>query len=499
MSNQDSTALPLVHVWVELAGSAVQPHWSKADEAEISEFRQELTSYLRDLVKSLGLPIDFLIVFKEKTANRPIEVIIDGLHCPVPLNKNDFVHGRDLARFIANAVTEDRENLISGKLLDQMWPSISSGDKAVPDVLDPVRLREVFCALVRRGLSLSRLDAILIKMMQKSSGPVGFGNFEEALRDPEQIRLEILLSAAQAQAMSAVANEKEVISNTERIFAPLLNALRRRLFDELGVILPKVNVRRDKDLHSDEIRFRLNDLILPPEGEVTVGDWELIVARLEQAIRDRAELFVTTYCIDTLRTYSPELVEAVYQKIGIPMLLRILESLLMEGLSIRNLRGICESILAIDSVSRVDQISRIVFLPPITNICPVHQEKPVEALDDNDYLAAVRMSMKGWFTANYTTNGKLYVILLDQQLEQRIARANIEPLTKDERNKLIAALEPEIRTNEDPERRPPILTAGDVRRPLWKLMEREFCRYPVINYMELSADVNVESLVRIGI
>lgn len=496
MSNQDTTTNQAVIVWIELAGSAVQPYWSQVNEAGVLEFQQELRVYLQDLVRSLGIPIDFHFYFKE-TPNRRIEVRIDGRQCPLPLIKNDFVHGKDLARFIANAITEDRENLISGKLLDRLWPSISREEKAAPDTLDPVRFREVLCALVRRGLSLSRLDAVLVKMIQKSSGPAVFGNFEEALRDPDQIRLEILLSPAHVQAISAVANEHEAISNAERIFTPLLNPLRRRLFDELGIILPKVKVSRAEYLRENEIRFCLNDLVLPPEGEFKAGAWELIVARLEQAIRDRAELFVTTYCIDSLRTSSPELVEAVYQKIGIPTLLRILEGLLMEGLSIRNLHGICESILAIDSVSTVDQVSLIVFLPPITNICPVRQEKPVEALDDNDYLAAVRMSMKGWFTANYTTSGKLLVILLDQQLEQRIARANVEPLTEDERNQLITALEPEIRSNVDQGNRPPILTTGDVRRPLWKLMEREFRRYPVVNYMEVSPDVTVQSIARI--
>jgi hypothetical protein len=47
-----------------------------------------------------------------------------------------------------------------------------------------------------------------------------------------------------------------------------LNALRRRLLEELGIILPKVKDDCDEDLRPTDIRFGLNDLILPPQNGI---------------------------------------------------------------------------------------------------------------------------------------------------------------------------------------------------------------------------------------
>jgi type III secretion protein V len=233
-------------------------------------------------------------------------------------------------------------------------------------------------------------------------------------------------------------------------------------------------------------------------GYSTIAPTEFILGEMERAIRDRAELFLTTYCLDNLRTSSPQLVDAACQRIGTPTILRVLEGMLMEGLSIRDLRGICESLLAIDSVTTVDQSKFIVFFPPLTNICAVRQEKTLEALDDLDYLNCARMSMKSYFSAKHTTDGTLIVYLIDPQLEQRIARADVDPLTEDERQRLLAALEAEIGSLPVTVKLTTILTTVEARHQLWTLIEREFRRYPVLTYTELSPELNIQPIARIN-
>jgi hypothetical protein len=514
---QNDTNIQTVEMVIELAGSAVQPYRTKINEAGVQEFQQELLKNLQDLAVSLGLPISFRLEFADETASQPprwpVEVRIDGHWCRLQFDMRGITDETELmlSRFIAKAVTEDREKLISEKVLSYLLPSLLSVGEELEDRIDPMQLHAMALCLVQRGLSANRLS-LLIPMLDKTStgGATLFGNFEEALRAPDQISLDIVLGTEQLKAVCSLGNRPEKALDALTILTPELNALRRRLFEELGIILPKINVNCDKDLRPNEIRFRLNDLILPPEEGIekskllvqeslSAPDFlQFIITRLESEIRGRAELFVTTYCIDNLRTSSPQLVEAVCQKIGTPTLLRILEGLLMEGLSIRDLRGICESILTIDSVTTADQNKLIVFFPPLTNICPLQQEKPLETLDDNDYLACVRMWMKSWFSANYAPDGTLIVYLLDQQLEQRIANSDVEPLTEDERTRLLTTIESETRYN-SVHKRPPILTTADVRHQLWTLLEREFRRYPVLNYLELAPDLNIQPIARFSL
>jgi hypothetical protein len=508
-ASQESKDTEELDVLIKLSGSAVYKH--RVDpSATDQEFQQRLLGYLQDLVASISLPIRFrLEIGEEKGANvpalKPLHVRVGDRMCRLPVDMRGAEDGAavGLARFIAQAVTEDRENLISEQLVATLRPGVALESGNGPDTLDPVRLQECVRALVRRGQAFSRLATLLERARETSAGGRIFGAFEEALWAPDQIGLEIALGTKQVEAISSAENPKVPLPDPERILAPRLNALRRKLFNNLGIILPKVKVRTDEKLAPNEIRFRLNDMLLPPEDGLensTIDPTKFIMDRLERAICDRAELFLTTYCIDNLRTSSPQLVEAVSQRIGVPTLLRVLERMLMEGLSIRDLRGICESLLAIDSVTTVDQNKFIAFFPPVTNICAVRQEKPLEALDDLDYLSCARMSMKAYFSAKHATNGTLIVYLVDPQLERRIARAEVDPLTEDECRQLLAALETEVGPLPAVTfKRPVILTAVDARHQLWRLIEREFRRYPVLTYTELSPDSNIQPIARISI
>lgn len=561
-SSQESKDMAELDVLIELAGSAVYKHRVDPSDPERQEFQQRLLRYLQDLVASVSLPIRFrLEIPEEKGANvpalKPVQVRVGDRMCRLPVDMKAVEDGTavGLARFIAQAVTEDRENLISEQLVATLWPSVAMESGNATDTLDPVRLRECVHALIRRGQAFSRLPTLLERSRGTSAGGILFGSFEEALWAPDQIGLEIALGTKQVEAISSAENLKVAfgsylvvaVPDPERILAPRLNDLRRRLFDDLGIILPKVKVRIDEKLAPNEFRFRLNDLLLPPEdglekfellvedsvdqlrllgvngrewldgstrksivstedkvrceavGFSTIDPTEFIVSRMERSIRHRAELFLTTYCIDNLRTSSPQLVEAACQRIGTPTLLRVLEGTLMEGLSIRDLRGICESLLAIDSVTTVDQNKFIVFFPPVTNICAVRQEKPFEALDDLDYLSCARMSMKSYFSAEHATDGTLVVYLVDPQLEQRIARADVDPLSEDERQRLLTAFEAEIGSLPMTVTRPTILTTVEARHQLWTLIEREFRRYPVLTYTELSPELNIQPIARISI
>lgn len=485
----DDMPISTLDVLIEATGSAVLQYRIDANADSEPVFQRRLRRYLRDLVTGLNLPIRFhLEIPEEKSTDdmklKPVQLRIDGRTSRLPIaDMSGIKNGGDLARFIAEAVIEDREKLITEQLIGSLWPKVSKKADA-PETPYPVRLREFLFSMVRCGQSLSKLPTLLEMMSGTSGSTPQFASFDEAIRAPQQIGLGIRIGANHV---------KSVLP----LLAPRLSMLRRSLFEDLGIILPKIKVDADEKLGSNEIRFRLNDLLFPPEEVISELPTESIVQRLDRAIRDHAELFLTTYCIDNLRTSSPQLVEATCQRIGMPTLLRVLEGILMEGLSIRDLRGICESLLAVDSIMAVDEGKLIVFFPPITNICVVPQEKPLEDIDDTDYLRCVRMAMKAHFSAHHAPNGNMVVYLVDPQLEQRITATDV-PLTEEERRNLLDAVEAEIGSVVPTAQRVPILTTAQSRRQLWMLIEREFHRYPVLTYSELSPDINIQPLARIS-
>jgi type III secretory pathway component EscV len=496
-------------VLIELTGPSLDRYLVDSSDAQHHEFQQIFLGYLDDFVASLNLPIRFRLQIGEQKgqalpAPKPIGIRVGARVCRVPIDTP--VTGSDavqLARFIAQAVIDDREFLVTEQLVTTLWTSLALESGNAPDSVDPVSLRENVRALVRRGHAFSA-RATLPTARSNSAGGGFFGSFEETLWAPDKIGLEIALGSKQEELISSAENPKLAHPGPENILASQLDTLRRKLFSELGIILPKVKVRTETKLAPNEIRFRLNDLVLPPEDGLqhfelsNIDHKGFIVDRLERAIRDRTELFLSVYCIDNLRTWSPQLVEAACQRVGTPTLLRVLEGLLREGLSIRDLRGICESLLAIDGVTTVDGNKFIVFFPPITNICAVRQERPIEALDDLDYLSCVRMSMKSFFSSKHVADGTMAVYLVDPELEQRIARADVDPLTEEERRQFLAAIEAEIGSVPTSAKRPAILTTAEARLQLWTLIEREFHRYPVLTYTELSPELIIQPIARIS-
>jgi hypothetical protein len=486
--------------------------------SQSEKLKQELLGYLKDFAAALGLPVHFRLEIRQAEEDATVltravlRVCLGDRACRIPTH-HTLESPHTLARFIASTVVENREALLNEQLVDHLRPGTSPSSAEAPDKLDPVRFPERVRQLVRRGHGLSKLDGILERSRQSAAAVKSSGSFEEVLSAPDIVGLELALGSHQVEAICS-ADKGKVRQWLEHsttksspvpgtILEPRLDALRRRLFDELGVILPKIKVCSEAKLTKNEFQVRLNDLLLPPEDGLPWDDlavWDpsdFVARRMELTIRDRAEMFLTTYCIDELRASSTGLVEAVSQRIGMPMLLHVLECLLEEGLSIRDLRGICESLLAVDSSMAVDQDRFIVFFPPISNICPVREKKPVETLDSLDYLNCVRMSMKPYFSHKYARKGTLFVYLLDPQMEERLGRTDADPLTEEERNQLLSAVGQQIANPASPSAAAAILTSMPVRRKLWTLIEREFRRFPVLTYSELSPDLNVQPISRI--
>lgn len=550
----EQTVLELI-VFVEFSSPKDIERFVNRNSPESQEFERLLLRYLTDFVVAMGLPSLIRLEICQVESTFPIlkpkiNVRLGDRPFRLPIRRIEPEEKTPdyLARFVSRAVAEDRETLISEELVEAVWPLVSQRGGETTDTLKTMQGLKCLREFLRQGYALSKLPILLQRCSGSSSGTKPTTSFVEALFSPDFVGVDVALGPDQIEAICCVTGQANN-QNYDYVKAlnPRFEKLRLRLFDELGVILPKIKVRSDAGLGRNDFRIRLNDMLLPPEdgvqkAEVLVDDavdrlllidvrgrsglgetmkektivdskdqascrnaglnvWnsaDWVVHRIELAIRERAEMFLTTYCIDNLHASSPHLVEAVRQRIGLPMLLRVLECLLEEGLSIRDLQGICESLLAVDSTTTVDQSKFIVFFPPISNLCPVNKEKPFEELENIDYLNCVRMAMKLYISRKYARGGTLKVYLLDRQIEERLLRAEVEPLTEDELHQLLLAIDRDIGEAFPSSTPTTLLTTMEVRRKLWTLIEREFRRFPVLTYGELSPDLNIQPIARIS-
>ncbi|MFX0062162.1 MAG: FHIPEP family type III secretion protein [Candidatus Hermodarchaeota archaeon] len=307
--------------------------------------------------------------------------------------------------------------------------------------------------------------------------------------------------------------------------------MRDGLWYELGVMLPKVGFDIDENLKENEFRIQLNDLRLPPycglkqdhflvndtvdrlslikiSGETAINPangsecaivradngveeicieaglttWDYVgfyILSLSAEIRRNADIFLTTetveYNMDRLQLAFPALVNTVLKHFDIIELTEILRELLVEEISIRDFRGILETLLAISTHAK----SRV---------------------DRSKIVESVRIAYQRYISNKCARGGNnIIVYLLDPDIERKIM--NIEQPLKpgDEgHNQLIKAIYDEIGDSPLVPLTAVILTTVEVRKRLKNLIEKEFPGMAVLCYHELGPDMNIFPIGRIG-
>ena len=100
----------------------------------------------------------------------------------------------------------------------------------------------------------------------------------------------------------------------------------------------------------------------------------------------------------------------------------------------------------------------------------------------------------------------MVVYLLDNQIEDTVrssiqhnASGSFLALEPEITQEILAALRKELGQRGPTSQRPVLLTAQDIRRFVRKLVELEFPEIGVLSFQELSPDLNVQPLGRIGL
>ena len=187
----------------------------------------------------------------------------------------------------------------------------------------------------------------------------------------------------------------------------------------------------------------------------------------------------TRFLLDKTEEQYGELVKEVQRVVPLPKIAEILQRLVQEEVSIRNLRSILQALIEWGQ-----------------------KEKDTVLL-----VEYVRSSLKRFISYKHSGGqNALAVYLLDTGTEETIRKA-----IRQTSGGSFLALDPAVTKNfvdqvtgnvgdlAESRQKPILLTSMDVRRYVKKLIELELPELPVLSYQELTQEINIQPLAKISI
>ena len=213
-------------------------------------------------------------------------------------------------------------------------------------------------------------------------------------------------------------------------------------------------------------------------GYTVIDPLSVLLTHLSETIRQHAyELLSrseTIQLVENLKKTSPELVEEVCPGIvSYALLEKVLRNLLMEGVPIRDLGTILETL--------VDALAN--------------------TRDPDTLTESVRGALSRTITRRFCENGQLRAITLDGEVERRI----VASLTRNERGiylamgpeliqPLISQLAENIRKFQELGQNPVLLTSQVIRVYLSRLLSQYFPNLYVLSFTEIVGTVQIQSI-----
>ncbi len=214
-------------------------------------------------------------------------------------------------------------------------------------------------------------------------------------------------------------------------------------------------------------------------GYTVVDTESMIVTHLTETIRAHAaELLTrqeTKHLLDSLREQNAAAVEDVVpDKLGLGEVQRVLQALLREHVSIRDLGAILESI----------------------------GDRAAMTRDTAALVESARQTLARSITAGYLDEERtLHAITIDPMAEREILeslaqtpdgeRLAMEPSRAEQ---LVSVLAREVEKATTLGRRPVLLCSSRIRRHVRGLVEQGFAQLPVLSYNEISSGIKVDAI-----
>jgi type III secretion protein V len=187
----------------------------------------------------------------------------------------------------------------------------------------------------------------------------------------------------------------------------------------------------------------------------------------------------TKYLLDRMEARFPELVREVQRVLPVQKIAEIMQRLVQEEISIRNLRTILQALIEWGQ-----------------------KEKDVILLTEY-----VRMGLKRYISYKYSGGqNMLAVYLFDPSVEETVRTAirqtsggSYLALDPDTSKKIVEEIKKEVGDFGEGPQKPILLTSMDIRRYVRKLIELDLYDLPVLSYQELTQEITLQPLGRINI
>lgn len=208
---------------------------------------------------------------------------------------------------------------------------------------------------------------------------------------------------------------------------------------------------------------------------------QVLARHLGAILRKYAGEFIgiqeTRFLISKMEQRFPDLVKELQRVMPVQKIAEILQRLVAEDISVRNLRAVMESLIDWGQ-----------------------KEKDSVILTEH-----VRGTLKRYISHKHASeDGMLAAYVLAPAVEEKV-RASVRQtsagsylaLEPDVARRLLENIRRTVGSLTGRGQRPVLLTSMDVRRYIRKMIEQDFYELPVLSYQELSADVSVQALAKV--
>jgi FHIPEP family len=468
-----------------------------------------------------------------------------------------------LAAEVAGTVALNRELCVTSEIADRLRPSWEPHlSRALGrPLLDAQELETVLRELVHRcvGVGFPTLGEPADEEgahEDRAGGAVSSEDVCEAVLCVRPVvPIRVFVGSDLASAVGPDPQPSELPYSSDVSLAVAGVVLRELFFDELGLLLPEVTFEVDPGLADGSFRIQINDLRFPPlqgllepesmvnappealveqgvvgragihptfrvettvaeldaagvsalsaDGFATWGPQGHISLTLAREIRRNAGTLldprVLTYQLSALRDTYPALVEAVFRRFDEHRVAAVTRRLLDELISIRDLVGVLEGMLAVDGGVTVDQSRYRLVTPNAATVWTAPEQGAAASTPGADRHAdCVRRHLRSQVTGAHMAGGsRLLTLTVDKRLEARARDIAAHPLDESERDRLHDAIwtayEPFARAGTAVA----LLTNSEVRREVRRLLEQEIPALPVLSQDEVAPGTRTERVARV--
>ena len=220
---------------------------------------------------------------------------------------------------------------------------------------------------------------------------------------------------------------------------------------------------------------------LEEAGIASLDANQVLARHLGSLLRRHASEFIgiqeTRFLLSKMEARFPDLVKELLRIMPVQKVAEILQRLVSEDISVRNLRAVLESLID-------------------------WGQKEKDSVLLTEY---VRSTLKRYISHKYSgKQGVLLAYVLSQPLEEKVrtsvrqtSAGSYLALEPEASRHLLASIKRTVGEMPGRGQRPVLLTSMDVRRYIRKLIEQDVYDVPVLSYQELSPDVNVQALAKV--